>query len=274
MSLFKKDTDAATSVLSRIERKKSINTKVNPIINFQIGLVAALLLVWMVIETTTEETKPVPAIVGTTIIDLWEEDHDVYRVIPDNPIIKQPIAKPVRIETPKIIEPSKLKVVDNNELVPENDDKKREETPVTEPAVTPVSSSKAEAKSKSTTSTTSSPIMAVQEMPLFPGCDEDMSREEKYDCMNEKMKRFIQRNFDTSLAEDLSGQGDKFKIATMFTIDENGNPIDIKVRAPNDRLVKEANRVMAKLPQMQPGKINNKPVRVIYSIPITFSIQQ
>jgi protein TonB len=41
----------------------------------------------------------------------------------------------------------------------------------------------------------------------------------------------------------------------------------------NDEFKKEAKRIMNKLPQFTPGKQRRKPVKVKYTLPITFHVQ-
>ena len=45
------------------------------------------------------------------------------------------------------------------------------------------------------------------------------------------------------------------------------------MRGPDKNLEKEAERIISKLPAMIPGKQRGRPVRVPFSIPITFRLQ-
>ena len=54
---------------------------------------------------------------------------------------------------------------------------------------------------------------------------------------------------------------------------KQGKIAEVRARAPHPRLEQEAARVVNKLPKMQPGKQRGKPVGVVYSLPITFQIQ-
>jgi protein TonB len=65
---------------------------------------------------------------------------------------------------------------------------------------------------------------------------------------------------------------DVVKIAVVFTIGTDGLPRDIQVKAPNKDLEEEALKVISNLPQMTPGKIDNMPVNVTYSLPIRFQV--
>ena len=59
-------------------------------------------------------------------------------------------------------------------------------------------------------------------------------------------------------------------VSTVFIISEDGNIADIRTRGPHQLLENEAERLIASLPQLTPGKHKGEKVRVPYSIPITF----
>jgi protein TonB len=56
-------------------------------------------------------------------------------------------------------------------------------------------------------------------------------------------------------------------------IDRQGNIVGVTARRPDKILEKEGKRIIEKLPRMIPGKQRGKPVKVPYSIPITFKLQ-
>ena len=87
-----------------------------------------------------------------------------------------------------------------------------------------------------------------------------------------KISRFVNRKFNTNLAEELNLKSNQ-KIFAQFTIDKNGTVSDILVKAPHKALEKEAIRVVQQLPHMTPGKQQNKPVSVKYTLPISFNIK-
>ena len=60
----------------------------------------------------------------------------------------------------------------------------------------------------------------------------------------------------------------------MFVVNEQGLIEQIQTRAPHPALEKEAERVIGKLPRMEPGKQRGKPVPVSYTIPIRFKVQE
>ncbi len=111
----------------------------------------------------------------------------------------------------------------------------------------------------------------VERVPTFPGCKGNNEQLKK--CLSEKISRFISRHFNTGIAEDLGLSGERVRIMTMFTIDKNGDIVNIKTRSKYKDLENEARRVIQKLPKMQPGKQRDRPVNVTYSLPIVFNVQ-
>jgi protein TonB len=90
--------------------------------------------------------------------------------------------------------------------------------------------------------------------------------------MSEKITKFVNREFNTGLANELGLSG-RQKISVQFKIDSKGNVVGIQSKAKHPKLQSEATRVINKLPAMTPGKQRGKPVGVIYALPIIFSVQ-
>ena len=92
----------------------------------------------------------------------------------------------------------------------------------------------------------------VENRPMYPGG------------MNEFIK-FVGKNFKAPDVEGLSGV-----MKVSFVIETNGSVSDIKIE--NDLghgSAEEAKRVIMKLPKWTPGDQDGKPVRVLYTLPIT-----
>ena len=115
-------------------------------------------------------------------------------------------------------------------------------------------------------------INNVQKRPVFKGC-EGLSDEDNRRCFEKKIKQHVQRYFDVELSQDLGLTAGKYKIFTQFIISKSGVISDVKIRAPHKRLKKETNKVISKIPKFIPGKQNNRPVRVKYTLPITFKVE-
>ena len=114
------------------------------------------------------------------------------------------------------------------------------------------------------------PFAIIEDVPLFPGC-ERVKKSQRRKCFQEKMARHISKNFRyPEIAQEMGIQG---RVYVQFVIDKDGSITGIRTRGPDKNLEKEANRIIAKLPKMTPGKQRGRPVRVPFSIPITFRLQ-
>lgn len=95
--------------------------------------------------------------------------------------------------------------------------------------------------------------------------------------VSEKVSEYFNvdyRNKLDSIAKQLNYKGgDQIKVLTIFTIDEEGNVVDIKARSVHPLFEKEAIRVLSELPKMPPAKQNGKAVRQKYAMPIVFEVE-
>ena len=86
------------------------------------------------------------------------------------------------------------------------------------------------------------------------------------------MQKHIRKNFKyPANAIDMGLEG---RVSIVFTIEKDGSIGEVKMRGPHQILEKEATRIISKLPQMTPGKQRGQAVKVPFSIPITFRLQQ
>jgi len=115
------------------------------------------------------------------------------------------------------------------------------------------------------------PFSVIENVPEYPGCEKG-TNSEKRKCMSKAIEKFIQKKFNTDLANDLGLTG-KQRISVIFKIDEDGNVTGVRSRAPHPRLEKEAERGVNLLPKMKPGRQRGRAVVVPYSLPITFLVQ-
>ncbi len=112
------------------------------------------------------------------------------------------------------------------------------------------------------------PFSVVEEVPVYPGCEQG-DRTQRRNCTSKAIKEFVQRKFNTELADKIGLNG-RQRINVIFKINKNGDIVDIRSRAPEPELELEAERVIASLPKMLPGKQRGKAVSVPYSLPIVF----
>jgi len=99
----------------------------------------------------------------------------------------------------------------------------------------------------------------VEQMPSFPGGDAELM---KY--LNEHMKYPV-------VAEENGIQG---RVICTFVVERDGSITDVKVvKSVDPSLDKEAVRVLKSMPKWIPGRQNGSPVRVKYTVPVTFRLQ-
>lgn len=264
MKMSKEERGTATPHNTRRADKKAVNTQVNPVINFQIGLIAALVAAFLIMELTTAmPLKRVPTPHTVHVPSEYPLIGEV-KIVPNEapkPEIKKTEAVTIKADANKPPE-----VIKNN--TPDLPDTKNK--PVTLVTTTFLKSGTTEAK-PTPVIPKNEVLTSVHEVPLFPGCSASMDREERVSCLNRKMARFIQRKFNTGLANAIKGT-DMMIIYVQFTIGIDGFPKDIVVKAPNKELEREAYQVISRLPEMTPGKVDHMPVKVTYALPIRFQI--
>jgi len=106
----------------------------------------------------------------------------------------------------------------------------------------------------------SQPIFTVVEtMPQFPGGDA-------------ALLQFLAKSIKYPVIAQENGiQG---RVICAFVVNRDGSIVDAEVlRGVDPSLDKEALRVINTMPKWSPGKQRGKPVRVKYTVPITFRLQ-
>ncbi len=116
------------------------------------------------------------------------------------------------------------------------------------------------------------PFAIIDEAPTYPGCEKEKTENAKKTCMNKYLQKHVARNFNVGLAKNLGLSPGKKKIYVQFKITTSGSVEILGIRAPHRTLEHEAGRVVNKLPKMTPGYIDDKPVNVIYMLPIAFNV--
>ena len=204
---------------------------------FLLGLTISLAMVLLAFKSGKEVTS----------VRVLESDGDF--VVP--PDIYIPNTKEIeevnRVPPPVLKLFDEIKIVDNSEVLPEADfifdepddpmplPVKTEEAPDVEP-----------------------PLSFAEQMPEFPGGAASLNR-------------WLSRNInypDEALKLGLSG-----RVYLNFIVDKDGSISDINVIKGIDKLLdQEAIRVIAEMPNWKPGMQNGVPVRVSYTIYISFKM--
>ena len=79
--------------------------------------------------------------------------------------------------------------------------------------------------------------------------------------------------FFVVLTEFAQKNGIQGRVFVQFFIEKDGNISGIRSRGPHGILERAAERIIEKLPKMTPSYQRGLPVKVFFSIPITFKLQ-
>ncbi|WP_272152075.1 energy transducer TonB [Tenacibaculum aiptasiae] len=110
----------------------------------------------------------------------------------------------------------------------------------------------------------------VEEIPMFNSC-KNSTREDNVKCFKEKINTHFSKKFSTY---EFLDESIKDKVFIQFSIDIYGKVIKprIKSKKHNKLLNKELIRILNKLPNFTPGKVQGIPVVVTYSFPLNLTL--
>lgn len=232
------------------------------LIFFQLGMVVILLLSWAAIESKTFEKQEEHEVQIVKYQDLAPEDV----VVTEKPKVNTPPPPP----PPKA--PEVINVVEDDEEVEEDEVETVEDIEEVKVEVADISEiSSAPDVGDIEEEIESVPFQAIQDVPIFPGCEKFKDNAQRGKCMSDAITQFVNRRFNTELASDLGLSG-VTRINVQFTVDQNGQITDVKALAKERALEQEAIRVVNLLPSMEPGKQRGRKVKVIYTLPIVFQV--
>ena len=240
-----------------MEPKKSTQADVsrNSSLYFAVGLALMLALTYLTINYKSYEKQNID--IGQLDLDDLDEE--------EIPITQQELVPPPPPPPPPVV-PEEIEIVEDEKEIEETviesteTDQEEEIVEVEEIEVEEVEED------------IEVPFSVIENVPIFPGCENKKGNNAKKQCMSDKISKFVNKKFNTDLAGDLGLTG-RQRINVIFKIDKTGNITGIQARAPHPGLEKEAKRVIGLLPKMQPGKQRGKAVTVPYSLPILFQVQ-
>ena len=101
-------------------------------------------------------------------------------------------------------------------------------------------------------------LIAVEENPEFPGG-------------TAALMAYLRKNIKyPAICRENNIQG---KVIVTFVVNKDGSIVDVEVaKGVNPALDKEAVRVISQMPNWQPGRQLGRPVRVRYSVPVSFRL--
>ena len=110
----------------------------------------------------------------------------------------------------------------------------------------------------------------VDEIPMFISCSNSII--EKATCFNYEMQKHIESNFLYPLKA--IERGVEGEVIVSFIINSLGKVTDVKAEGSDaHKLLKdEAKRIISLLPSFIPGKHNQEETNVLYSFPMSFSL--
>lgn len=237
----------------------------NSFIFFQLGLIAAMLVVLFVLEFNFE-LKPKYATADEIPPTFTLTVPTDFRVIPQS----KPLADKPVVTAPKFKDQIKSTTKDvpkQKEIPSETAAPVASENP-TQPAAENQPNNNFPAAPVETT------VFNVEQLPMFPAC-KGLDRDDQMKCFEEQMSKAVAAN---AVYPEGDLEGGKQGVALIsFIIDETGKIVDVKAldnkRATKD-MQKAAELAVKKVAKLIPAKQGGKPVRIKYSIPVTFKIQQ
>jgi len=238
----------------QVKKNPKANLETYTKLFMQLGLVLALLVVYLAIEKKTYDR--VIAELGPASYNAEDEEQTIE--------IEQ--VKPPEQQAPPPPAPDKIEIVEDEKEIEETVIKSTESN-----EKTAVEVKKIVEVSMDEDIMEDVPFAIIEDVPVFPGCKG--SKAELKECLQDKISKHVNSKFNADLASELGLTPGIKKIFVMFKIDKTGEITDIQARAPHKRLETEAIRVVQSLPKMIPGKQRGRAVGVKYSLPIAFKVE-
>jgi len=114
-------------------------------------------------------------------------------------------------------------------------------------------------------------MKVVEEMPLFPGCENVSDIGERKKCADSKMFEFVYSNIKypvTAIKNKVEGM-----VIVQFLVEIDGSITGAKaVRDIGANCGNEAVRIFNSMPRWNPGAQRGRPVKVQLNIPVRFKI--
>lgn len=227
-----------------VKKSPKANIETLKLTSILMGMVVGISVLFFAFEWSSKTKKLDESIIVQDV--LAEEEIEITRRDPAPP----PPPPPPAPETPEIIQVVEEKVETRIEINTEDDASKRQmETFVPPPPPKP----KVE-------EVTEEIFVVVEEQPEFPGG-------------NAAMMKFLSDNIKYPVIAQENGiQG---RVITNFVVERDGSITDVQVvRGVDPSLDKEAVRVIQSMPKWKPGKQRGSAVRVRFTLPVVFRLQQ
>jgi len=260
LNILRKKQATKEVALSLREKKHQANLQKNNGLYFQIGLIATLFIVFGVFQLRFDKKEIVlnsPIIEDPIELTTLPRDYIIEENIPKEVKKQAIVTKPKSLENPKIVD---------------NDDPVLEDVIKTPPVIVDKAPDVGDIQVDDLPPVIDTvPVSLVSEYPEYPGCDKFSDKKRKFECFQQKIAKHIKRKFDSDIAAD-NGLSGTQKIYILFTINHEGDIIDIMAKSKHPVLQKEAVRAVKSLPKMKPAKQGYKKVNVTYTLPLVFRV--
>lgn len=114
----------------------------------------------------------------------------------------------------------------------------------------------------------------VENRPVFPGCEDEITDDARFQCFQLKLQTLIVQNFNyPELSKQMGSQG---KVWIDFVIEKDGSITNavVKRSSGDDAIDREALRIVRTVfPKMTPAKTGGRAVRMSYTVPIVARLQ-
>lgn len=239
------------STIMKLKKNPKADLRKNSSLYFVIGLCLMLAITWRAIEWKSYEKNGF----AYQALDIDADDDEEIAITEQ---IKTPPPPPPPAQPPTLIE-----VVEDEEEVEETI---IESTETDEDEIIEVENVAIEIEEDDI----DVPFAIIEDIPVFSGC-EKVKKEQLRACFQEQINKHIKRHFRyPEVTQEMGIQG---RVYVNFIIAKDGQITNIRMRGPDNNLEAEAKRIISLLPQMIPSKQRGRPVRVPFSIPITFRLQ-
>lgn len=231
-------------MINEVKKAPKANIETQKLTAILMGVVVAVSLLFFAFEWSSETKKLDESIIVQDV--LAEEEIEITRRDPTPP----PPPPPPAPETPEIIQVVEEKVETRIEINTEDDASKRQMEAYVPP---PPPKPKVE-------EVTEEIFVVVEEQPEFPGG-------------NTAMMKFLSDNIKYPVIAQENGiQG---RVITNFVVERDGSITDVQVvRGVDPSLDKEAIRVIQSMPRWKAGRQRGSAVRVRFTLPVVFRLQQ
>ena len=227
-----------------VKKAPHANIETHKVTFFLMGMVVALALLFVGFEWSSTLSKLDETVIVQDV--LAEEEIELTQRDPEPP----PPPPPPEPEVPDVIEVTEEKVETKIDLSSLEDDQSKAQVQTYTPPPPP----KAVVEEA-----TEEIFVVVEQQPEFPN---GMAALMKFLGDNIKYPVIAQEN------------GIQGRVITNFVVERDGSISDVQiVRGQDPSLDKEAIRVIKTMPKWKPGQQRGKPVRVRFTLPVVFRLQ-